>query len=189
MNAWIAAARRHPGLSFVALPCAVLVLVVLALWPAGHTTGQPSTANTAGMAPVAQDRPAPDFSRPLLTGGGEVSLRQFRGKVVVINFWASWCAACRSELPQLRALAHQLSRVVFIGVDEHDTRSGGQAVLHRLQLGYRSVFDASGNVLRAFGSIGVPCTFIVDRTGRIRYQAFGAVDPAALATAASRVAR
>lgn len=180
--------RRHPGLSFVALPCTVLVLLVLALWPADPGNSHSLTTNGGALVPVAQNRPAPDFSRPLVTGAGELSLRQFRGAVVVVNFWASWCAVCRTELPRLRALASQQPGVVFLGVDDHDTRSGGQAVARRLRPGYPSVSDPEGTLLRAFGSIGVPSTFVVDRTGRIRFQAFGAVDAAALGTAVARLA-
>lgn len=184
MSRFAAAARRHPGLTFVALPCAIIALAVLALWPAPHTAGQ---RFSAGVAPVAQDRPAPDFSRPLLAGAGTLSLHQLRGNVVVVNFWASWCAACRGELPRLRALAHRQRAVVFLGVDDEDTRSGGQAFVRRFRPGYRNVFDPSGSLLRAYGSVGLPSTFIVDRSGRIRYQAIGVFDPAALRTALTRM--
>jgi cytochrome c biogenesis protein CcmG/thiol:disulfide interchange protein DsbE len=165
--------------AFVALPCAVLALAVLALWPAGRPASELFAAGNAGVVPVAQDRPAPDFSEPLVGGAGTLSLRQFRGNVVVVNFWASWCTACRNEAPQLRALARRQRGVVFLGVDEQDTRSGGEGFIRQFGLGYRSVFDPDGSLLRAFGSIGVPSTFIVDRSGRIQYQALGAFDPKA----------
>lgn len=184
MTGFAAAARRHPGLTFVALPCVVIVLAVLALWPAPHT---PQQGLAAGVALVAQDRPAPAFSRPLLSGPGTLSLRQLRGNLVVVNFWASWCAACRGELPRLRDLAHRERGVVFVGVDEQDTRSSGQAFVRRFRPGYRNVFDPSGGLLREYGSIGLPTTFIIDRTGRIRYQGFGALDAANLRTALARM--
>lgn len=186
MTGLAAAARRHPGVTFVALPCAVIAVAVMALWPAPRS---PEQRFTAGVAPVAQDRPAPEFSRPLLSDPGTLSLRQLRGSVVVVNFWASWCAACRGEVPGLRALAHRQRGVVFLGVDEHDTRPGGQDFMHRLRPGYPSVFDPSGDLLRAFGSVGLPSTFIVDGSGRIRYAALGAVDAAALRSAVAQVAR
>lgn len=189
MTGFVAAARRHPGVTFVALPCVIAVLTVMALWPAPHTARASLAASAPGIAPVAEDRTAPDFSRPLVTGGGELTLREFRGNVVVVNFWASWCAACRDEVPRLRVLARGQHGVVLLGVDAQDTRSGGQAFLRRLWPGYRSVFDPDGSLLRAFGSIGVPSTFVVDRSGRIRYQAIGVVDPAALRSAVARVAR
>jgi cytochrome c biogenesis protein CcmG/thiol:disulfide interchange protein DsbE len=171
--------------SLVALPCAVLTAAVLLLWPAPQTAPDRSP----GAAPVvAQDRPAPDFSRPLVTGAGELGLPRLRGSVVVVNFWASWCAACREELPRLRSLARQQRGVVFLGVDEQDTRSGGRGFVRRFRPGYRSVLDADGSLLRRFGSIGVPSTFIVDRSGRIRYEALGAVDAAALRDAIVRLA-
>lgn len=89
----------------------------------------------------------------------------------------------------MRALAVRQHGIVFLGVDEHDTRSGGQGFMHKLRPGFRSVFDPDGGLLRAFGSIGVPSTFVVDRSGRIRYAALGAVDAAALRSAVDRVAR
>lgn len=185
---WCAAmARRHPGVTFVALPCVVLALAVLALWPTGPGAGDPG-AGIAGAAPVAQDRPAPDFSEPLVSGAGTLSLNQFRGDVVVVNFWASWCNACRSEVPRLRTLAQQRG-VVLVGVDELDIRSRAQGFVHRLRPGFRSAFDPRGSLLRAFGSDGLPSTFIVDRGGRIRYQALGAVDAAALNRAVATLAR
>lgn len=184
MSRLTVAARRHPGLTFVALPCVVVVVAVLALWPAPHSGGQ---RFTAGVAPVAQDRPAPDFSRPLLAGPGALSLHQLRGSVVVVNFWASWCAACRGELPRLRALAHTQRGVVFLGVDDEDTRAGGQDFVRRFRPGYRNVIDPSGSLLRAYGAIGLPSTYIVDRTGRIRYQAIGVFDPTALRTALTQL--
>ena len=189
MNARIAAAaQRHPGLMFIALPGAVLVLLVLALWPAPQTSGGVFGADAAGAVPVAADRPAPEFSRPLLAGTGQLSSYRLHGNVVVVNFWASWCSACRSELPQLRALSHETGGVVFLGVDEQDTRSKGQAMIDRLRPDYPNVFDPDASLLHAFRSLAVPSTFIVDRTGRIRYQAFGATDSAALAAAIAEVA-
>lgn len=189
MNARIAAAaHRHPGLMFVALPGAVLVLLLLALWPAPQSSGGVFGADGAGAVPVAANRPAPDFSRPLLVGAGQLSSHRLTGNVVVVNFWASWCTACRSELPQLRALSHETRGVVFVGVDEQDTRSRGQALIGRLRPHYPNVFDPDASLLHAFRSLAVPSTFIVDRAGRIRYQAFGETDPAALAAAIAEVA-
>ncbi|MEP6599639.1 MAG: redoxin domain-containing protein [Actinomycetota bacterium] len=188
MNRLAAAARRHPGLSFVAVPCTVLVLALLALWPTPHPTHNLARTAGADVAVVAQNRPAPDFSRPLLSGAGDVTLRQMHGNVLVVNFWASWCAACRNEVPQLAALARQQRDVVFLGVDEQDTRSAGQAFIRRFRPGYRSVSDPGGSLLRAFRSIGVPSTFIVDRNGQIRYQALGTVSAAALSHAVAQLA-
>lgn len=188
MKARIAAvARRHPGLTYVAVPCTVLLLLVLALWPAPQESHPFGSA--AGAELIAQDRPAPDFSRPLVAGTGELSLQELRGNVVVVNFWASWCTACRSELPRLRALSRANDGVVFLGVDEQDTRSRGQDMIRKVRPGYRNVFDPDGSLLHVFGSIGVPSTFILDRVGRIRYEAFGEADSAALGAAIATVVR
>jgi thiol-disulfide isomerase/thioredoxin len=184
MSKLAAAARRHPGVSFVAVPCTVLALAVLALWP----DPRPAPGSAGPGVPVAaRIRPAPDLSRSLLTGTGDVTPQQFHGAVVVVNFWASWCPPCRDEAARLRALARESRGTVFLGVDEQDTRSGGQGFLRRYRPGYRSVFDPSGSLLHAFGSIGVPSTYILDRRGRIRYQAFGPIDPAAVKGAIARL--
>lgn len=167
----------------------ILAFVVLAMWPAGGISDADHRPAPNGARPVAQDRPAPVFSRSPVTGTGHISLRALHGRVVVVSFWASWCTACTREAPQLRRLAEQERPrgVRFVGVDDEDTRSAARAFVDRFRPGYPSAFDPDGGLLRAYGGIGLPTAFILDRAGRIRYEAAGAVDVAAFATALEHV--
>ena len=112
---------------------------------------------------------APALALDRLDGDGEVSLASFRGKAVVVNFWASWCEPCEEESPRLEA-AWQRYRddgVVVLGVDAHDFRSEAADFVERFELTYPMAHDGPGRTLRAFGIAGFPETLFVDRAGRI----------------------
>jgi cytochrome c biogenesis protein CcmG/thiol:disulfide interchange protein DsbE len=113
--------------------------------------------------------PAPGFSLPRLDGDGSVQLASFRGKAVVLNFWASWCVPCKQEAPDLQA-AWQRWRsrgVVFVGVDSQDFYGDARKFGKQFELTYPLVHDGSGQVKGAYGVTGFPETFFVDRRGRI----------------------
>lgn len=117
-------------------------------------------------------RPAPEISLPLLESPGELSLAELRGQVVVVNFWASWCVACREEHAALVGAAERYrdAGVVFVGIDYQDTVSGATGFLDELGRGgdnYRYVTDTGSRAALEFGLFGVPETFIIDRDGTI----------------------
>lgn len=182
-------ARRHPGVVLLAMPCSVAAVVVLTLWPSGGVPRADRAAALTGVMPVAQHRPAPDFNRPPVTGHGRVSLRGPQRDVVVVSFWASWCAACKSEAGQLRDLAarERAHGVRFLGIDQEDTRAAARAFLASSRPGYPNAYDPDGGLLRAYGGIGLPSTFIVDRRGDIRFQAIGAFRVGAFQAALDKV--
>jgi cytochrome c biogenesis protein CcmG/thiol:disulfide interchange protein DsbE len=112
---------------------------------------------------------APDFT--LETFEGEtISLSQFRGQVVVINFWASWCDPCREEAPYLEATyrKYQDQGVVFIGVDYVDTDREARAYLEEFDITYYSGPDIGTRISDAYQIQGVPETFYIARSGEIR---------------------
>ncbi|HET6876165.1 MAG TPA: redoxin domain-containing protein [Jatrophihabitans sp.] len=175
--------RRHPGVMLVALPCLVLLLVVGLVWsPRTPSSPAPGDGSETGLVPVADDRPAPDFDLPLLSGAGSLSLRSLRGHVVVVNFWASWCRACAQEVPAMESLFrhYQHAGVDFVGIDHGDRRASALAFAENHGMGYPSVVDHDGEVLGAYGAVGLPTTYVINRAGRIRYEAIGSVDVAAL---------
>jgi thiol-disulfide isomerase/thioredoxin len=182
--------RRHPGFTLVALPCVVLVVVATLLWSPG-TPGStaPSRSRSNGVTPQAQNRAAPAFDLPRLFGPARLSLASLRGHVVVLNFWASWCTACRHEVPALQHLYRHYrgTGVDFIGIDHGDQASAGRAFARGHGMTYPSVIDDSGDLLAKYGPIGLPTTYVIDRTGRIRYQVIGTLDPGALRKAVDRV--
>jgi cytochrome c biogenesis protein CcmG, thiol:disulfide interchange protein DsbE len=169
--------RRYPGLVLVATPCLVAALLVSLVW---SPTG--SSRHASGGAPIdattaAQDRPAPDFDLPMLSTPRGLALRSLRGEVVVLNFWASWCNVCHQDAPVLRQLAgaYRHAGVAFVGVDHGDVSSTARAFVVRNGLTYPNVVDP-GDLLRQYGGIGLPMTYVVDRAGRIRYAITGSID-------------
>lgn len=122
-------------------------------------------------------RPAAAFALTAFDGT-PVSLEALRGKVVVVNFWASWCnPACYDEAPVLeRAWRTYRDRgVVVVGVDMQDTAEAAQEFIRRFQLTFPNAPDHGGKVAVEYGVYGVPETFFVDRAGTIRAKHVGAV--------------
>lgn len=122
-------------------------------------------------------RPAPAFSLPLLDGG-VLRSESLRGRVVVVNFWASWCyPACYDEAPHLQRLweRYRGRGVVVVGVNIQDTESGARAFVRRFGQTFPVGMDRSGTIAIDFGVVGVPETYLIDRQWRIVYKHAGAV--------------
>ncbi len=117
-------------------------------------------------------QPAPTTRMPELEGSGSLSLADLHGQIVVVNFWASWCVACREEHPALMAAArdYRASGVTFVGVNFQDGRDSAIGFLDELGRGgpnYRYLIDPGSRVALDFGVFGVPETFFIDRNGTI----------------------
>jgi peroxiredoxin len=123
---------------------------------------------------IAVGDTAPNFTLPDLAGKS-VSLSQFRGKVVILDFWASWCAPCRASMPSLESLYDSVKGdgVVMLGVSLD--RSESDAVTFLKQNGYTEMIALYGSLSSAegvasrYGVYGIPHTFIIDREGIIRF--------------------
>ena len=120
---------------------------------------------------------APATTLPKLEGGGESSLTDYRGKVVVLNFWASWCDPCRDESPLLQDWHERISRRggTVLGVDVLDVTSDARRFVAEYDLSYPMLRDGEGRSLKAFGVIAYPETFVLDRRGRIAASVRGPV--------------
>lgn len=138
--------------------------------------------NTRDIPSPLVGRPAAEFS--LRTFAGEtVSLHGLRGKVVVLNFWASWCyPACYEEAPVLERgwQAYRDQGVLVLGVDIQDTREAAEKFIRDFTLTFPNAPDPGGRVSIEYGVYGVPETFFIDRRGRIRGKHVGAVTEEAL---------
>lgn len=127
---------------------------------------------------VALNRVAPTFTvDSLYDGRAPVDLSAYRGKPVVLTFWASWCNPCRTELPRLKALAkaHAKQGLTVIGVSYQDIAGDGRRFAKELGItGWPLGFDGNGSIARAYGVHGIPQTFFIDRNGRLRVHVYEA---------------
>jgi len=148
-----------------------------------------SDPNQSPSAVVSQQ--APSMELPLLTGQGSLSLDDFRGDVVAVNFWASWCTACRDEHDDLLAAeAFYDSRGVhFVGISYEDRTEDAMAMLDELGwgTGYHFVTDPDYQAAFSFGIRGIPETFFIDRSGVIVSRIFGESTFSMLSEALDRV--
>ncbi len=186
-----AESSRPPRSYRVAKVAAILLPVVVVIAGAvaffvDRSSGQsePKNLNTVTFvaSPVPQNQPASDFTLPTLAGSGSVSLRQYAGKVVVLNLWASWCAPCRDEAPKLEALwrSYRSLDVQFLGVDQQDSKPAATDFVRRFGLTYPTAFDPDGAIAAKYGALGLPTTFVIDGRGTVRYRFLGRIDPVSL---------
>jgi len=126
------------------------------------------------------DQPAPTFDLPALGAGAAVTSASLRGQVAVVNFFASWCVPCRIEHPVLMRLANQ-EKIAITGIAYKDTPDDAKKLLDDAGDPYRRVgLDLSGRTGIDFGVYGVPETYVIDKTGRIRKKFVGPLSPEAV---------
>ena len=141
-------------------------------------TAAPDFLPVAARNDVKLGEPAPNFQLPDLQGH-LVTLSDLRGKVVLLNFWATWCGPCRVEMPAMEQLYRTLSRkdfeILAVSIDAQ-----GVAVTRPFQQEYHLTFpilhDPDYRVGLMYGARSLPMTFLVDRQGVVRHQIFGARD-------------
>ena len=144
-----------------------------------------SSGDESGIDEAIADgeRPdAPSLSLPRLDGPGTTRLEDYRGKVVVLNFWASWCAPCRDEAPLLERWHKRIQARggTVLGVDALDATGDAREFVRRFGISYPNVRDVSGERLRPFGIAAYPETFVIDRAGKIAALVRGPVTEAFL---------
>jgi cytochrome c biogenesis protein CcmG, thiol:disulfide interchange protein DsbE len=122
--------------------------------------------------------PAPVFSGPEVNSGETVSLAEYKGKVVMINFWASWCLECREEhenLLEINRRFGQDTNFVLLGINYQDKLDDARRYLQRYGNSFLHVRDAKGTISIDYGVYGVPETFVFDQQGIIRFKHVGPI--------------
>lgn len=142
----------------------VAALLGLLVWQLVHDEGGAAAELTKGKTPLA-----PRLVLERLDGKGTIDLASYRGKAVVLNFWASWCGPCKQEAGELESGWQRWKGkgVVFLGVDTQDWRADGRRFVERYGITYPNVFDGRGSISGRFGLLGVPETFFVGRNGKL----------------------
>lgn len=147
--------KRVLVLAFIVLSCGVLLTLV--------------------RAPSSVQKAAPDFVLPDLTGQ-VVRLSQLKGKVVVLNIWATWCPPCRKEMPTMELLYQKMKGADFVMLAASQDVDGRNTVLPYLResgLTFPVLLDVQGEIGKKYGVTGYPETFIIDRQGMIVHRHIG----------------
>jgi len=131
-----------------------------------------------GSSGVEVGDPAPSSPLPRLEGGGDGSLADYKGKWVLVNFWASWCVPCKDEAPALEKFQRQHGGPGFtvVGIDSRDLSGDGSEFVRRYGLSYPQLRDGDGGAAHDFGTTGVPENYLVDPTGKVQWLLRGPVD-------------
>lgn len=145
----------------------VVVVAVLSIVTSGSNAATPRS-----------DAQAASFSVPALgsSGSSKVSLSDYAGKPVIVNFWASWCSPCQQETPLLASWYRQeKGRVALVGLDENDTKSAALSFAHAKDVTYPLGFDPQTIAASAYGVIALPQTFFLNARHQIVARVYGAV--------------
>lgn len=150
----------------------LLLFALLAIYFAIGLRRDPSLLPSALL-----DKPAPEFDLPGLGDKPGLAKSDLLGHVVLVNFFASWCAPCRVEHPLLMRLAEE-GKITLYGIDYKDKPEDASRLLGQLGDPYRRIgIDREGRTAIDFGVYGVPETYVLDKAGRIRYRQVGPIAP------------
>lgn len=151
---------------------ALVLLVGIGLWSA-------RVQLAAELFPVRIGNAAPNFSaNPMAQGSAAKGVADYRGDVVLLNIWATWCGPCRIEMPSMQRLEEQLGpkglRIVAVSVDVAGMEDAIKAFTEEMKLSFEILHNPAGDIQRSYQTTGVPETFIIGRDGRLRRRVIGA---------------
>jgi cytochrome c biogenesis protein CcmG/thiol:disulfide interchange protein DsbE len=154
---------RRPGAIVIVVLAALLVGLLIY-----GVTQQGDDRNLEAAIKNGKRPSAPDARLPRLSGSGTQTLADYRGQVVVLNFWASWCDPCAEEAPILEDLEQRLGdKGTVLGVTYKDYAADSRAFMRRHRLTYPSLRDDKLTLSPKYGTTGLPETFVLDKQGRI----------------------
>ncbi|MBI1740745.1 MAG: TlpA family protein disulfide reductase [Acidobacteriales bacterium] len=153
----------------------IFILVVAALLVAWLVLRRPPAAHRGGVGELL--RPAPDFSLTDLSGA-KLILSGYRGKVVLLDFWATWCDPCKTEIPHFIEMQNRYGRQGFqvIGISMDDDEKLVREFQQQFKMNYPVAMGNADLAGQYGGILGLPITFVLDRQGRITARHIGATD-------------
>lgn len=165
--------------ALAAVVSGVAGLLVVGLMHQG-AANDPATSPLAPLQ-LKAGTPAPALAGDALQGSAKLDLAAYRGRPVVVNFWASWCGPCRGEAPQLVAFARSHPDVQMLSVNSADlSRDAAVLFAAKAKWTWPNVFDPSAGIQHAWGVGGLPATFLVDAAGKLRARKLGGTTDAEL---------
>lgn len=191
---------RRTAVRTAAAMAAMLMLAACASTGADEQTrsagqvGYPEVARNLTRVPPDQRKELPTVSGPALGSNQTISTQDFRGKVVVINVWGSWCPPCRKEAPDLQAASVETKDIAqFVGITSKDyDPAPAEAFVRSFEITYPSIYDPTGKVLLAFAGelppSAIPTTMIIDRQGRLAVRVLSEVSKITLVNMINDVA-
>jgi thiol-disulfide isomerase/thioredoxin len=162
--------------------CAALLALLLLVACAAQPPAEPKTPVAVrlgsqvalideGDLPPQVGEMAPDFR--FTVDGAQQSLAGLRGKVVLINFWATWCGPCALEMPDLNLIAQSDPNVVVLGINKQEGEAAVSAYAAERGIGFPLLLDGEAAIHKRYGAPFLPTTYFVDRQGRVAYQNIG----------------
>jgi cytochrome c biogenesis protein CcmG/thiol:disulfide interchange protein DsbE len=150
-------------------PVTIAAALLVGLLAYGLTTTGTDTTLDAAIAKGERVDPPTERSLPMLGGGGSGSLADYKGKVVLVNVWASWCTPCRDELPVIEKAHKTLTAHggTVVGIDVKENSGAALKAARRFGLSYPNLRDRDGDFVRKWGQTGYPETYVIDRRGKV----------------------